>query len=530
LNTTRFILGTALVVSLCFVSRLSYGAQVRNDEHDQIQNILQRIRKGSASNWGKIPEAIVVKGKWEHTQTPIKSHAPRPSSKYQFEIPIISDTYEVEHYFLKDKFQRYDRRLIQTFGDRPLGQRYSRATDGEMIFKYNRHRSNAVFGETPTWTRDVGRESLFLLRRPIWKSGFYTINRAMWTSLLWLDKDECVVDASEEKSETGDTLYKVHVAKSGPGAMDATMWFDPHRGYNLVRSEARGNKFYWKLEVNKLVQVGNTWIPANGRIETSQGNLSVVSHKFEITESPYVDLTIDESSFSLERLSARPGAKIYYYARRFSVVGIFLFVFIMAIAATWKWKRRSWKNPRFAILLLLSILSADGFALWISTSWYRTRVTFGSLEATPCTEVYLDDRCTLHLARLTHLDEPAHKTYSKVDYWMARWQLITGPVAQPRGGGIKFVGWKGINGSFHVFDPPKPPSPDKPLILNDTKYLMLSVKLWPILLLLLIYPTLAFVRGPVRRHRRRKKGLCLHCGYNLTGNTSGACPECGERI
>ena len=30
--------------------------------------------------------------------------------------------------------------------------------------------------------------------------------------------------------------------------------------------------------------------------------------------------------------------------------------------------------------------------------------------------------------------------------------------------------------------------------------------------------------------RRRKKGLCLKCGYDLTGNTSGACPECGERI
>ena len=28
-------------------------------------------------------------------------------------------------------------------------------------------------------------------------------------------------------------------------------------------------------------------------------------------------------------------------------------------------------------------------------------------------------------------------------------------------------------------------------------------------------------------HKRKKPGLCPSCGYSLTGNTSGACPECG---
>jgi hypothetical protein len=27
-----------------------------------------------------------------------------------------------------------------------------------------------------------------------------------------------------------------------------------------------------------------------------------------------------------------------------------------------------------------------------------------------------------------------------------------------------------------------------------------------------------------------KPGLCQGCGYDLTGNTSGTCPECGQRI
>lgn len=29
------------------------------------------------------------------------------------------------------------------------------------------------------------------------------------------------------------------------------------------------------------------------------------------------------------------------------------------------------------------------------------------------------------------------------------------------------------------------------------------------------------------RMRRRSASLCVHCGYDLTGNESGACPECG---
>lgn len=32
------------------------------------------------------------------------------------------------------------------------------------------------------------------------------------------------------------------------------------------------------------------------------------------------------------------------------------------------------------------------------------------------------------------------------------------------------------------------------------------------------------------RDRRPPPGHCQACGYNLTGNTSGVCPECGEPI
>lgn len=39
-----------------------------------------------------------------------------------------------------------------------------------------------------------------------------------------------------------------------------------------------------------------------------------------------------------------------------------------------------------------------------------------------------------------------------------------------------------------------------------------------------------FVSAALRRRRRRTHGLCVHCAYDLTGNESGACPECGSPV
>ena len=60
------------------------------------------------------------------------------------------------------------------------------------------------------------------------------------------------------------------------------------------------------------------------------------------------------------------------------------------------------------------------------------------------------------------------------------------------------------------------------------EYTEIQVWAWLLVAAFASYPTIAFIRGPLRRWRRHRKGLCLRCGYNLVGNVSGVCSECGE--
>ncbi len=57
-----------------------------------------------------------------------------------------------------------------------------------------------------------------------------------------------------------------------------------------------------------------------------------------------------------------------------------------------------------------------------------------------------------------------------------------------------------------------------------------KLPLWLVFLLFAPWPAIAWLRGSHRRARRRALGLCERCGYNLTGNVSGVCPECGTPI
>ncbi len=59
---------------------------------------------------------------------------------------------------------------------------------------------------------------------------------------------------------------------------------------------------------------------------------------------------------------------------------------------------------------------------------------------------------------------------------------------------------------------------------QQPQYAILTIPLgWPAVLLTMLS---VYV---LRRNRRYPRGHCQSCGYNLTNNTTGTCPECGER-
>ena len=58
----------------------------------------------------------------------------------------------------------------------------------------------------------------------------------------------------------------------------------------------------------------------------------------------------------------------------------------------------------------------------------------------------------------------------------------------------------------------------------------MSIPVWVVVPVLAAYPTIFFLRGPLRRLHRRRNGLCLTCAYNLTGLPEPRCPECGTEF
>jgi len=62
------------------------------------------------------------------------------------------------------------------------------------------------------------------------------------------------------------------------------------------------------------------------------------------------------------------------------------------------------------------------------------------------------------------------------------------------------------------------------------------MRVWYVLIgypwLLTVFATLPVLWGvrTARKHSRLRGGRCVACGYSLTGNTTGTCPECGARI
>lgn len=52
--------------------------------------------------------------------------------------------------------------------------------------------------------------------------------------------------------------------------------------------------------------------------------------------------------------------------------------------------------------------------------------------------------------------------------------------------------------------------------------------IWVPAVLLFLIPMFIVIKINTRKLIRQSRNQCTHCGYNLTGNISGICPECGS--
>lgn len=59
------------------------------------------------------------------------------------------------------------------------------------------------------------------------------------------------------------------------------------------------------------------------------------------------------------------------------------------------------------------------------------------------------------------------------------------------------------------------------LILSPAAAFMLAIVLG-------FFPAWVVLTPRLRRRSRRRRGECIDCGYNLVGNVTGTCPECGS--
>lgn len=60
-----------------------------------------------------------------------------------------------------------------------------------------------------------------------------------------------------------------------------------------------------------------------------------------------------------------------------------------------------------------------------------------------------------------------------------------------------------------------------------THFVFVGIPYWAIVVVTMIVPA-DWMLGRWRKRHLRRDGACPACGYDLTGNVSGVCPECGK--
>lgn len=200
---------------------------------------------------------------------------------------------------------------------------------------------------------------------------------------------------------------------------------------------------------------------------------------------------------------------------------------------------------RFAALLACSMLAAVSLLTAVTACITRLEFVIGTPQRLPVLIIECGDRGRWSMWYLTTSEEsiskPKTEMYSR---WLYGGQQVTAPVIRyvKRSFGFVIECASGTAPTRRVTVPPwvkvfRPrtgveywPATD---VIRNGRATSVIIDPWKYFLLFSIYPAVVLIRGLSRhslRERRRNDGLCMECGYNLTGNVSGVCPECGAAI
>lgn len=118
----------------------------------------------------------------------------------------------------------------------------------------------------------------------------------------------------------------------------------------------------------------------------------------------------------------------------------------------------------------------------------------------------------------TTVQYPNHRDpYHRSEVWVKQWGVTPDPGIDL---GLLVVGYSEFYltaWAANSFDFP---------MTSVGQYRVVEISPWLPVVVFAILPVVAACRF-IQRRRHPPEGFCRACGYNLTGNTSGICPECG---
>jgi hypothetical protein len=185
------------------------------------------------------------------------------------------------------------------------------------------------------------------------------------------------------------------------------------------------------------------------------------------------------------------------------------------------------------LVILHALLLGSVAPILLALSYFKElHVSHGRFESLPITGLTLTQG-ELRLGRAVSCSPIENNQITYGARWRIDWARWDAPRATIMAQYVALTGKDSCCGTgLHyddLFISSAFPPPAQTIQIKNVSFRLIRAPFWPILLLTSVFPAF-FVRTLAHKRFRKVRGFCADCGYSLTGNTSGVCPECGTRV